>query len=297
MSYPLLIDGRLQANRIFSQVKEAIDLRRDQNLPLPGLAVLRVGDNPASLIYVNRKKIACQKVGVHFKEFSFPETTSQETLKTLIEELNQDSSIHGILIQLPLPSHLSPRDLLQTINPYKDVDGLHDLNMGRLWNGYPLFIPCTPKGCLSLLKTYTPSLAGKRAVVLGRSQIVGRPMSHLLLQAHCTVTVVHSYTTEAPDICREADVIVSAMGRPHLIKSFWIKPGAVVLDVGISRLVDSQGTTVLLGDVDFKDVAPLTSAISPVPGGVGPMTIASLLENCLQAAQIHDTLKDQTSFS
>jgi methylenetetrahydrofolate dehydrogenase (NADP+)/methenyltetrahydrofolate cyclohydrolase len=225
---------------------------------------------------------------VAFTEYALPATTPPSQALALIHTLNQDPLVHGILLQLPLPSHLSAHLLLQAIDPAKDVDGLHDLNMGRLWNGSPLFVPCTPKGCMYLLRLYVPSLEGKKAVVLGRSQIVGRPMAHLLTRANCTVTVGHSHTQNVEEICQDADILVSAMGQPHLIKGSWVKKGAVVLDVGISRFVDSQGKVILRGDVDFTHVAPRVSAITPVPGGVGPMTIASLLENCLQAAQSFD---------
>ncbi len=247
----------------------------------PGLAVLRIGTDPASQIYVTRKGAQARELGYHFEEHTYPTTISPEVLKTAIEGLNQNPAIHGIILQLPLPAPLDPLAFLSLIEPAKDVDGLHPLNAGKLFQGLPSgFTPCTPLGCLALLKTVHSDFKGLTAGVVGRSLLVGRPMGMLLLEQGCTLWMAHSQTRNLPELCQTADILVVAIGKPHFIQGNWIKKGATVIDVGMNRLPSGDIT----GDVDFKAACAQTDAITPVPGGVGPMTIASLLRNTLEAA-------------
>jgi methylenetetrahydrofolate dehydrogenase (NADP+)/methenyltetrahydrofolate cyclohydrolase len=276
-----VIDGRHHAANIYEKLRSRLTTASFT----PGLAVIRVGDNPASVIYIKAKKKACLDVGFTFEEYVLPPVASYEEVSVLINRLNEARHIHGILLQLPLPEHLDPSVLINQIAPEKDVDGLTDINMGRLWNGQPLFIPCTPRGCLSLLRSVSPHLQGSHAVILGRSRIVGRPLQSVLALENCTTTLIHSHTVNPKSLCQQADIVIAAVGQPHLVNDAWIKPGAIVIDVGINRYTREDGSLGITGDVDFEKVAPLASAITPVPGGVGPMTIASLLENVFEAAQ------------
>lgn len=246
----------------------------------PKLAVVLVGDNPASAIYVRNKEKAAAEVGIESLVYRL-DTATQAELTALIEQLNADETVDGILVQMPLPSSLNEKEILQTISPAKDVDGFHPLNLGRLLIGEPAPVACTPKGCMRLIRLAKQDLTGLRAVVIGRSVIVGKPMAQLLLNANCTVTAAHSKTRDLPALCREADIVVAAIGKPKTVKADWIKDGAIVIDVGINRLEDGK----LCGDVDFDACFDKCAAITPVPKGVGPMTIAMLLENTVDAAQ------------
>jgi methylenetetrahydrofolate dehydrogenase (NADP+)/methenyltetrahydrofolate cyclohydrolase len=253
----------------------------------PGLAVVLVGNDAASEVYVRNKIRTTEASGMASIEHRLPVSTSQDELLTLIDTLNKDDAIDGILVQLPLPEQINADAVINAISPEKDVDGFHVVNVGRLWAGLPSLVPCTPYGSLLLLKDALGDLSGMNAVVVGRSNIVGKPMAQLLLSENCTVTIAHSRSKDLPAICREADIIVAAVGRPDMVKGGWIKPGAVVIDVGINRIETperGEGKTRLTGDVDFNEAKAIASAITPVPGGVGPMTIACLLRNTLVAA-------------
>ena len=249
----------------------------------PKLAVILVGDNPASAIYVRNKEKAAAEVGVESLVYRLDSAT-QEELTALIEQLNADETVDGILVQMPLPAPLNEREILQTINPAKDVDGFHPLNLGKLLIGEPAPVACTPKGCMRLIRLAKQDLTGLHAVVIGRSVIVGKPMAQLLLNANCTVTTAHSKTRDLPALCRSADIVVAAIGKPKTVKADWIKDGAIVIDVGINRLEDGK----LCGDVDFGACFDKCAAITPVPKGVGPMTIAMLLENTVEAAELSE---------
>jgi len=250
-----------------------------------GLAVVLVGEDPASQVYVRSKGKSTIEAGMESFEHKLPADTDQATLLALVEQLNADPAVDGILVQLPLPRHIDEQTVIATINPDKDVDGFHVTNAGRLAVGQPGYVPCTPLGCLMLLKDKLGDLAGLDAVVIGRSNIVGKPMAQLLLAESCTVTVAHSKTKDLPEVVRRADIVVAAVGRPEMVKGDWIKPGATVIDVGINRVpAATEGKTRLVGDVDYAGAAAVAGAITPVPGGVGPMTIAVLLRNTLVAA-------------
>jgi methylenetetrahydrofolate dehydrogenase (NADP+)/methenyltetrahydrofolate cyclohydrolase len=250
----------------------------------PGLAVVLVGEDPASQVYVRNKVKRAEEVGLHSIEHRLAATCSQQTLNTLVDDLNADPMVHGILVQLPLPAHLNEGEIIAAINPEKDVDGFHPLNVGALACGEASLVPCTPLGCMIMLKTVLNDLSGKNAVVIGRSNIVGKPMAALLLQENCTVTIVHSRTKNIQAVCSQADIVVAAIGRPGFVSASWIKPGATVIDVGINA-IQRDGRRKLVGDVDFASVEPIAAAITPVPGGVGPMTIACLMKNTLTAAR------------
>jgi methylenetetrahydrofolate dehydrogenase (NADP+)/methenyltetrahydrofolate cyclohydrolase len=286
-----LIDGKVYAERLRGQVAEEVaELKRAHGLQ-PGLAVVLVGDDPASQIYVRSKGEHSLAVGMHSVTHRLPETTEQHELMRLVAELNADPLIHGILVQLPLPKHLDEKAVLAAISPDKDVDGLHVVNAGRLASGLPGLYPCTPLGSMILLRETLGDLTGKRAVVVGRSVLVGRPIAQLLLQADCTVTIAHSRTVDLPAVCREADILVAAVGRPRMIRGDWIKPGAAVIDVGINRVPfddpekAAAGRTKVVGDVHFKEAQQVAGWITPVPGGVGLMTVAVLLQNTVTAAR------------
>jgi methylenetetrahydrofolate dehydrogenase (NADP+)/methenyltetrahydrofolate cyclohydrolase len=286
-----LIDGKIYAERLRTQVAaEVAQLRADYGIQ-PGLAVVLVGDDPASQIYVRSKGEHSLAVGMHSVTHRLPADTAQHDLLRLVGDLNADPLIHGILVQLPLPDHLDQRAVLAAINPDKDVDGLHVVNAGRLASGIPALTPCTPLGCMILLKETVGDLTGKRAVVVGRSVLVGRPIAQLLLQADCTVTIAHSRTQDLPAVCREADVLVAAVGRPRMIRGDWIKPGAAVIDVGINRVPfddpvkAAAGRTKVVGDVHFKEAMEVAGWVTPAPGGVGLMTVACLLQNTVTAAR------------
>ena len=278
------IDGKAFAAGLREKVSEAIStITRDYDL-VPGLAVVLVGEDPASEVYVRNKGKQTQEVGMSSYEHKLPDTASQSELLAVIEQLNNDSKVHGILVQLPLPDQIDSQAVINAIDPDKDVDGFHLVNVGRLATGAPGLVPCTPLGCMMLLKDQLGDLSGNNAVVVGRSNIVGKPMGSLLLAQSCTVTIAHSRTRDLAGVCREADILVAAVGRPQMIPGDWIKPGAVVIDVGINRIEGKEGKTRLVGDVDFDSASAVAGAITPVPGGVGPMTIACLLRNTVQAA-------------
>jgi methylenetetrahydrofolate dehydrogenase (NADP+)/methenyltetrahydrofolate cyclohydrolase len=286
-----LIDGKLHAERLRAQVAEEVGrLRRDHGLQ-PGLAVVLVGEDPASQIYVRSKGEHSLGAGMHSVTHRLPADTALDELLKLVADLNADPLIHGILVQLPLPKHLDEKTVLAAISPDKDVDGLHVVNAGRLASGLPGLYPCTPMGCMLLLRETLGDLTGARAVVVGRSVLVGRPIAQLLLQADCTVTIAHSRTRDLPAVCREADILVAAVGRPRMIRGDWIKPGATVIDVGINRVPfddpdkAAQGKTKVVGDVHFKEASQVAGWITPVPGGVGLMTVAVLLQNTVTAAK------------
>ncbi|HVY14825.1 MAG TPA: bifunctional methylenetetrahydrofolate dehydrogenase/methenyltetrahydrofolate cyclohydrolase FolD [Rhodopila sp.] len=271
-----LIDGKAIAARLREHVASRVAALGFS----PGLAVVQVGDDPASSVYVRTKDRAAQQAGLRASSLRLPAGTTQRDLLATIETLNRDDGVDGILVQLPLPSGLSPHAVIEAIDPAKDVDGFHPLNVGLLTEGRPILAPCTPRGVMHLLDTMNVPISGARAIVVGRSSIVGRPMASLLLAADATVTIAHSRTRDLAAECRRADIVVAAVGRPGMITGDWIKPGATVIDVGINRLADGR----LTGDVDFESCAAVAGAITPVPGGVGPMTVACLLENTVTAA-------------
>ncbi len=278
-----LIDGKTISAALLDRVAEGVQTRLDQGLRAPALAVILVGNNPASEIYVRNKKRSCEKVGIRSLSYDLPASTTQEALLQLVATLNQDPEVDGILVQLPLPEHINPETIIETIDPKKDVDGFHPYNVGRLALKMPLLRPCTPRGVMIMLEHAGIEVKGKHAVVIGASNIVGRPMALELLLARATVTVCHSATADLAAEVRRADIIVAGVGRPFFVKGDWIKPGAVVIDVGINRLEDGK----VVGDVDFAAAQTVASAITPVPGGVGLMTVATLLQNTLDAANLH----------
>ncbi|NEQ19999.1 MAG: bifunctional methylenetetrahydrofolate dehydrogenase/methenyltetrahydrofolate cyclohydrolase FolD [Microcoleus sp. SIO2G3] len=274
-----LLDGKALAEKIQQELSAAVKELQPQIGRPPGLAVLMVGDNPASAAYVRGKERACQKVGIASFGRHFPTQTTQAELEEVIAALNNDQRVDGILVQLPLPNHLDAVGLLHQIEPDKDADGLHPVNLGRLVRGELGLRSCTPAGIMRLLQEYAIPLQGKQAVVLGRSILVGKPMSLMLLEADATVTVAHSRSHDLPSITKNADILIAAVGRPKLITNEMVKPGAVVVDVGINRVSDSDGNSRLVGDVDFESTAKVAEYLTPVPGGVGPMTVAMLLQN------------------
>ncbi len=280
-----LIDGKAFAESLVHAIGEEVRELRAVNRIQPGLAVLLVGADPASEVYVRNKVRQTEIAGMKSIERRLPESTTEKELLLIIEGLNDDDSIHGILVQLPLPRHINTDKILRTILPEKDVDGFHPINAGLLATSGKGLVPCTPLGCSLLLKDRLGDLSGLHAVVVGRSNIVGKPMAHLLLRENCTVTIAHSRTRDLPAMCRQADILVAAVGQPQMIKGDWIKPGATVIDVGINRIPKEDGKTRLVGDVDFAEAVKVAGAITPVPGGVGPMTIACLLRNTLTACK------------
>lgn len=275
-----LIDGKALAQQMQAALTKKVKVLKEETGLVPGLAVILVGDNPASQVYVRNKERSALAAGFKSETVRLKATISQAELLNVIEGYNQDKTIHGILVQLPLPEHIDEDAVLLAISPDKDVDGFHPVNMGHLWSGNRLMIPCTPAGIMEMFKAYQVDLAGKNAVVVGRSNIVGKPIAQLLLDAHATVTLTHSRTQHLAELTRQADILVVAIGRGHFITKEFVKKGAVVIDVGMNR--DAQGK--LIGDVDFDDVAEVASLLTPVPGGVGPMTITMLLEQTYQAA-------------
>jgi len=280
-----IIDGKAFAAELRARVgRQVAKLKREHGIT-PGLAVVLVGENPASQVYVRNKGKQTVEAGMNSFEHRPPESISESDLVALVEELNRDPKVNGILVQLPLPDQVSSHAVIGSIDPAKDVDGFHTTNAGLLAVGGDGMVPCTPLGCMMLIKhVLGDDLSGKRALVLGRSNIVGKPMAHLLLGEHCTVTIAHSRTRDLPEECRRADILVAAVGRPQMVKGDWVKPGATVIDVGINRIETAEGKTRLVGDVDFEAARRNAAAITPVPGGVGPMTIACLLLNTLTAA-------------
>jgi methylenetetrahydrofolate dehydrogenase (NADP+) / methenyltetrahydrofolate cyclohydrolase len=279
-----IIDGKARAERATAEIKVQIAARVAVGKPPPGLAVVLVGENPASQIYVRNKRRMTQAVGMRSFEFDLPGTVSQHELLSLIERLNADSEVHGILVQLPLPKEIDADVVTESIDPAKDVDGLHPYNMGRLVLKRPVLLPCTPQGCMLLIRDTGVDLVGKHAVIIGQSNIVGRPMALELLMARCTVTICHSATRDLPAIVGTGDILVAAMGKLAFVQGAWIKPGAIVIDVGTNRTPEGK----LRGDVDFETAKERAGWITPVPGGVGPMTIAMLLANTLRAAEAID---------
>ncbi|WP_114416368.1 bifunctional methylenetetrahydrofolate dehydrogenase/methenyltetrahydrofolate cyclohydrolase FolD [Marinospirillum perlucidum] len=282
-----LIDGKQTALDLREEVANRVQERTQAGKRPPALAVILVGSDPASEVYVRNKHLACEKAGILSHSHPLEATTTQEELERLIDQLNADTSIDGILLQLPLPEHLSADPLLERISPDKDVDGFHPYNLGRLAQRQPLLRPCTPKGIMTLLNNLGENLKGMKATIVGASNIVGRPMALELLLAGCTVTVTHRFTKDLKAEVAAADLLVVGVGKPGLVKGEWIKPGALVIDVGINRLEDGS----LAGDIEFEAASQRAAWITPVPGGVGPMTVASLLENTLQACELHDPLK------
>jgi methylenetetrahydrofolate dehydrogenase (NADP+)/methenyltetrahydrofolate cyclohydrolase len=279
-----IIDGKAIAATLRGQVADAVHrLARDRGL-VPGLAVVLVGDNAASQSYVTSKIKMTAGSGMRTFDHRLPALVSEADLLTLIGRLNSDDAVHGILVQLPLPAQIDPRKVIAAIDPGKDVDGFHPINVGRLSTGLPALTPCTPLACVRLAKTVHTSLAGAEAIVIGRSNIVGKPLALLLLGENATVTLAHSRTRELPAICRRADLVFAAVGKPEIVRRDWIKPGATVIDVGINRVDDTGDKSRIVGDVAFAEACEVASAITPVPGGVGPMTIACLLANALRAA-------------
>ncbi|HUT50909.1 MAG TPA: bifunctional methylenetetrahydrofolate dehydrogenase/methenyltetrahydrofolate cyclohydrolase FolD [Alphaproteobacteria bacterium] len=283
-----IIDGKAFAAGLRARVGKAAAGISEAHGITPGLAVVLVGEDPASQVYVRNKSKAVAEAGMAAFDHRLPDTTSQAELLALVATLNADARVHGILVQLPLPDQINADAVIDAIDPAKDVDGFHVVNTGRLWTGGEALVPCTPQGCILMLEDAVGDLTGKEAVIVGRSNIVGKPMAALLLERHCTVTVAHSRTRDLPGICRRADILVGAVGRPEMIRGDWIKPGAAVIDVGINRIpaptAEKPGRMRLVGDVAFDEAVAAAGAITPVPGGVGPMTIACLLRNTLIAA-------------
>jgi methylenetetrahydrofolate dehydrogenase (NADP+)/methenyltetrahydrofolate cyclohydrolase len=274
-----ILDGKSLAAQLRAGVKQKVAALAQRGIR-PGLAVILAGDNPASRVYVRNKVLASEETGVRSQLFEYPSSVSQDTLLACVAALNADAAVHGILVQLPLPKHVDAQRVLETVSPAKDVDGFHEANLGALLAGQPRLVPCTPAGVMRLLEHAGVPLAGRRAVVIGRSNIVGKPLALLLLQKDATVTICHSKTADLENVARQADILVAAIGRAKLVTAAMVKPGACVIDVGVNRLADGA----LAGDVDFDAVKNIAGWITPVPGGVGPMTIAMLLDNCLRAA-------------
>jgi methylenetetrahydrofolate dehydrogenase (NADP+)/methenyltetrahydrofolate cyclohydrolase len=274
-----ILSGTELSKKIRQQLKGRVEELNREGI-YPGLAVILVGNDPASQIYVKRKQKACEELGIRSYPYTLDENTSEEDLLSLISDLNKDTKVSGILVQLPLPAHINEAKIIPAINPDKDVDAFHPINTGRIMNGNPVFLPCTPAGIMELIKESGMQVEGKRCVVIGRSNIVGKPMAMLLMAANGTVTVCHSRTRDLEEECRRADILVAAIGRPEYVKGSFIKPGAVVIDVGMNRLENGK----LVGDVEFSSAVEIASAITPVPGGVGPMTITMLMQNTITAA-------------
>ena len=279
-----IIDGKAFSANLRGEIARKVELLKQQHSVTPGLAVVLVGEDPASQVYVRSKGKQTVEAGMNSYEHKLDASTSQEDLLALIDRLNKDPDVHGILVQLPLPKHIDEETVVNSVSVDKDVDGFHLSNVGRLATGADGIVPCTPLGSLMMLKDQLGDLSGMKAIVVGRSNIVGKPMAALLLKESCTVTIAHSRTRDLPGECRQADILVAAVGRPEMVKGDWIKPGATVIDVGINRIETGDGGTRLVGDVEFESAEQVAGAITPVPGGVGPMTIACLLHNTLQQA-------------
>jgi methylenetetrahydrofolate dehydrogenase (NADP+)/methenyltetrahydrofolate cyclohydrolase len=279
-----LIDGKAYAEGLRARVADVVARLSGQGVT-PGLAVVLVGDNAASQVYVRNKALQTTQAGMRSFDHKVPASISEADLLALVARLNADPAVDGILVQLPLPAHIDTQKVITAVDPAKDVDGFHPINAGRLMTGVAGLVPCTPLGCVMLIASVRPDIAGLEAVVVGRSNIVGKPVAQLLLNANCTVTMAHSRTRDLPTVCRRADILVAAVGRPEMIGGSWIKPGAIVVDVGINRVAGSvPGKTRLVGDVAFDEARAVAGAITPVPGGVGPVTIACLLRNTVEAA-------------
>jgi methylenetetrahydrofolate dehydrogenase (NADP+) / methenyltetrahydrofolate cyclohydrolase len=285
-----IIDGSAIAAGLRQRISEIAARLRDETAIIAGLTTVLVGDNPASQVYVRAKGRACAGSGLNAFDIRLPSDIPEADLVAEVEKLNRKESVDGILVQLPLPGHIDPERIVTAVDPAKDVDGFHPINIGHLWTGASGLVPCTPQGCLMLIRTVHQQLSGAAAVVLGRSNIVGKPMAALLLAADCTVTMAHSRSRDAAAICRGADILIAAAGRPQIVKADWVKPGATVIDVGINPIAESR----IVGDVDYAAVSGVAGAVSPVPGGVGPMTIACLLRNTVLAACRRRGLPDPT---
>lgn len=281
-----IIDGKKISANVKEQVKQEVAALKQRGTAVC-LAVVIVGDDPASRVYVNNKKKACEFVGIQSQEYALPEKTSEEELLDLVHQLNTDPAVNGILVQLPLPKQIDEHKIIETIDPKKDVDAFHASNVGKIMIGDYDFLPCTPAGCMELIHSAGVSVKGKQAVVVGRSNIVGKPMAMLLLHEHATVTICHSRTQNLQEVCRTADILVAAVGRANFVTADMVKPGAVVIDVGMNRLDNGK----LCGDVDYQEVSKISGPITPVPGGVGPMTIAMLMKNTLTAAKIQNNIQ------
>ena len=286
-----IIDGKAIAAQVRAEVGAHVASLKRAHGFVPGLAVVLVGEDPASKVYVKNKALQTVEVGMKSVEHKLPVETSEAALLELVGALNRDDTIHGILVQMPLPKHIDSLKIIEAIDPLKDVDGFHPVNVGRLSIGERSLAPCTPTGSIILAKSVRPDLKGLDAVVIGRSNIVGKPMAQLLIKEDCTVTVAHSRTRDLEAVCRRADLLIAAVGRPEFVKGSWIKPGAIVIDVGINRMTGADGKGRLVGDVNFAEAVKVAGAITPVPGGVGPMTIACLLKNTLEAAQMQHGLE------
>ena len=286
-----IIDGKALAGEVLGSVRAAVEELKGAHGLVPGLAVVLVGDDPASRVYVRAKGKRTVEAGMRSFEYLLPADAAEEELLERIRALNANPDVHGILVQLPLPRQIDAAKVINTIDPDKDVDGFHVINAGRLMTGQKALVPCTPRGCVLLAKQVRRDLTGLEAVVIGRSNIVGKPLGQLLLNENCTVTIAHSRTRDLPEVTRRADLLIAAVGRPEMVRGDWVKPGAIVIDVGINRLpAEEEGKTRLVGDVAFEEVRQVASAITPVPGGVGPMTIAMLLRNTVEAACMQKNL-------
>jgi methylenetetrahydrofolate dehydrogenase (NADP+)/methenyltetrahydrofolate cyclohydrolase len=286
-----VIDGKAVAADVRAGVARDVAALKAGHGLTPGLAVVLVGDDPASKVYVKNKGEQTKEAGMNSWEYRLPAETSEAEILAVVEKLNNDPAVNGILVQLPLPKHVNAERVLNTIDPNKDVDGFHPVNVGRLWIGERTLVPCTPTGSVILAKTVQPNLSGMNAVVIGRSNIVGKPVAALLLRENCTVTVAHSRTRNIESVVKGADLLIAAVGIPEMVKGDWVKPGAIVIDVGINRVPSANGKTKLVGDCDYESCAQVAGAITPVPGGVGPMTIACLLQNTVEAAKIQRGIK------
>ncbi len=288
---PQIIDGKAIAAEVREGVaKDVAALIASHGLK-PGLAVVLVGEDPASKVYVKNKGEQTVAAGMNSWEHKLPATATEAEILAIVQKLNNDPAVHGILVQLPLPKHVNAERVLNTIDPNKDVDGFHPVNVGRLWIGERTLVPCTPTGSVILAKKAAPSLAGMNAVVVGRSNIVGKPVAALLLKENCTVTIAHSRTRNLHDVVKGADLLIAAVGIPEMVRGDWVKPGAIVIDVGINRVPSANGKTKLVGDCNYDECAKVAGAITPVPGGVGPMTIACLLQNTVEAAKMQKGIK------
>ena len=285
-----VIDGKAIAADVRKQVAADVAALKSAHGVTPGLAVVLVGEDPASQVYVRNKGKQTQECGMQSFEHRLPETTSEADILALVQQLNNDPAVHGILVQLPLPKHVDSNKILNTILPDKDVDGFHPVNVGRLSIGERALVPCTPVGSIILAKTVQDNLSGMNAVVIGRSNIVGKPVAQLLLQENCTVTIAHSRTRNIGKVVKEADLVIAAVGVPEMVRGNWIKPGAIVIDVGINRVPGENGKNKLVGDCNYEECARVAGAITPVPGGVGPMTIACLLKNTVEAAKMQNNI-------
>ena len=291
MADACIIDGKKFSAELQEDIKQRTNILKKEHKIIPGLATVLVGEDPASEIYIKNKEKRITEVGMVSYGKRLPKDISEKDLLAVIGTLNKNPDINGILVQLPLPHQIFEKNIIASINAHKDVDGFHPLNVGALSNGNEGVVPCTPRGCMILIDSVCKDLTSKTAVIVGRSNIVGKPLAQLLLRANCTVTVAHSHTKDLPDLCRSADILIAAAGQPEMIKGDWIKPKAIVIDVGINRKKTQNGTNRLVGDVDFEKALKVAEAITPVPGGVGPMTIACLLENTLLACCLQNGIK------